>query len=560
MSVNTILTPITLWKDFDDSLPLDEETLSEREEGGAVVRDLYFYGRQTKTGRVKIYAQYYSPAGKEEFPAVMILFEAGMPFDTAFVLPLIERGYGALCVDYCGDCGGERYTLYPEDIDYANFSRAGRAIEYAEPTARETSWYEWAGVARYAARFLSQRKEVTRFGAIGLRTGGEVLFKVAPYASFSCFVSVCAAGWLAYRGIGKFDDARKVFNEERHHFIAGVDSQSYAPYAKCPVLLISAVNDKKYNYDRTYDTFNQINPDVEKAILFSAHGNGLVGMHSLENLMLFLDRFLKGRTVFISAPIGFSAGEDEEGNFVIKAEFDPAGEIVEYGYFFTEKIAAFKSRDWTCVAGDTEALSDGNKAVMPLSVYTGCKKVLVYVFARYSNGFSVTSKIQEISVGKEYRNSVPRTRAIYSSEEGLNGFTGLRSRLESVADCFAAGGRDVWLAAGYGGIKGITSRSGIVSYRVSEPRYAAPEGASFAFDVYCKEDARLSVSFFINEDEEAGYSVSVKVAGGGKWKRIVLEEEDFKAETGAPFKDFSLAVSVLFYSEQEVLVNNVAWL
>ena len=71
-----ILTPVTLWKDFDATLPLNEETISEREEDGIVFRDVYFYGRQTEKGRVKIYAQYVFPAGEEEFPAVMILFEA----------------------------------------------------------------------------------------------------------------------------------------------------------------------------------------------------------------------------------------------------------------------------------------------------------------------------------------------------------------------------------------------------------------------------------------------------------------------------------------------------
>ena len=32
---NMILTPVTLWKDFDATLPLNEETISEREEDGA---------------------------------------------------------------------------------------------------------------------------------------------------------------------------------------------------------------------------------------------------------------------------------------------------------------------------------------------------------------------------------------------------------------------------------------------------------------------------------------------------------------------------------------------
>lgn len=557
---NAILTPVTLWKDFDETLPLEDETLSEREEDGICLREVAFSGRRTAEGRVRIYAQYFFPAGKEEFPAFLVLFEAGLPFDAVFVKRFVEQGYGVLCVDYCGENGTEKHTVYPKDVDYANYVRAGRAMEYAEPSAKETSWYEWAGVARYAARYLRERKEVTRYGAIGLRTGGEVLFKITPYAQLSCFISVCAAGWLAYRGIDKFAEGeKKVFDEERHRFIAGIDSQSYAPHAQCPVLLISALNDKKYNYDRVYDTFNQINPAVGKAILFSAHGNGLVGEHSLENIRLFLDKYLKERSVYVSAPVNFSVFEDEAGNLSVDLSFDPMGELVEYGYFFTEKTAAYKARDWTRVMGRAEDLHE-NRAVMPLDVYAGTEKVLLYTFARYSNGFSVTSKIQEATIAKEYRNSLPASRVIYSCSDGINGFFEPRRVAQTVADCFAQGSGNVRLAAGYGGIKGITARSGIVSYRVSEPRYRAPEGASFAFDAYCAEDARITVTFYADEEEETGYSCRVRVAGGGKWKNFVLDPVDFKSPQGASLPGFRGTVSVVFLLENGALVNNVIWL
>ena len=119
-----ILTPVTLWKDFDITLPLCEEVIAEYTDGNAVYRELYFKGRQTKNGRVKIYAKYAFPCGAEEFPAVMILFEAGFPFDETYVKRYLSAGYGVLCVDYCGENGTDRHTVYPEDVDYANYVRA----------------------------------------------------------------------------------------------------------------------------------------------------------------------------------------------------------------------------------------------------------------------------------------------------------------------------------------------------------------------------------------------------------------------------------------------------
>ncbi len=555
-----ILTPVTLWKDFDESLPLMEQVVSERRERGVVFRDVNFYGRDTGMGRVKIFARYVFPAEAVKFPAVMILFEAGLPFDESFIMRFVEAGYGVLAVDYCGERPESLYTVYPARVDYANFVRAGRRLDHCDDTAKETSWYEWAAVARYAVKYLRSKEEVSSVGAIGLRTGGEVLFKIAPYSSLDCMVSVCAAGWLAYRGIEKFGGEKQPeFDEERHRFIAGVDSQSYAPHIGCPVLLLSAINDKAYNYDRVYDTFSQIAPSVEKAILYSAHGNGLLGSHSLKDIDLFLAKHLRKRNVFVSRPIEFGVEENGAGELVIRGKFDPAGEIKEFGIFYTENVAAFKTRDWTRVLGSHDDLH-GNEGLVPLPLFSGSREALVYAFVNYANDFSVTSKISEIHVTKEYANSKRKSRILYAEEDGRNGFTSFRRRARAVADCFAEDPVAAKILPGYGGIKGIAVGSGIISYRVGEPRFRPPEGVSFRFDAWSKSNTRLKVIFFRDEEELAGFGCEVPIAGGGKWKGILLDPSDFKSETGLPLGSFEGIVSVVFLSEDETLINNVIWI
>lgn len=558
---NTILTPITLWRDFDESLPLNEEIISETESDGVVYKELYLLGRQTDYGRVKIYAKYYTPTDAETYPAVMVLFEAGFPADYTFVHHLIDCGYAVLCVDYCGDMGEGRHTIYPRDIDYANFIRAGRAMHYADNTAKETSWYEWAAVARYAVRYLKEKKEVTQTGAIGLRTGGEILWKIAPYASLSCMISVCAAGWLAFRDIEKFSDGKKiVFDEERHRFIAGIDSQSYAPHVKCPVLLLSAINDKKSNYDRVYDTFQQINPEVEKAFLYSAHGNGLIGSHSIANIDLFLDKYLKRRSVYLSKPVKSSVFADEENNLKVKIEYDTAGEPEDYGVFYTEKLSSYMARSWTCILGKAKDLR-GDFVTLPLDIFIGSEKALIYTFVRYSNGFSVTSKIQEISLNHPYKNSCMKSRILYSAEQGIEGFSVFRKRAEAIADCFTDSLHNkAELGYGFGGIPGISCKIGLVSYRVSEPRFEPPYGAAFKFDAYSATDTTLNVIFYTDMEEEEEYSCTFHVSGSGKWKKFVCESNDFKSKTGNALSDFSSAVSVVFLSEDDVLLNHILWL
>lgn len=558
---NTFLTPVTLWKDFDDTLPLEVMTLSERNEDGIIQRDIRFLGRRAGVRRVNIYAKYVFPEKAGRFPAIMVFFEAGNPFDEVFVKRFVRRGYGVLCVDYCGDNGTDLHTVYPPAVDYANYVRAGTHLNKAEPTARETSWYEWAGVARYAAKFLATREEVTKYGAIGLRTGGEIIFKIAPYVKLGCMISVCAAGWLAYRGREKFTGEKQVFDEEHHRFIAGLDSQSYAPYINCPVLLLSAVNDTKHDYDRVYDTFQQLNPAIQKSFLYSSHGNGLIGSHSIADIDLFLDKYLKDMSVFVSDTVDLAVEENDCGDLVAKVTFDKDAELKECGIFFTEQISGAHARDWTRVLGSLNEVKD-NSVVIPLSIYEKSSRALVYAFANYSNNFSVTSKIQEVVITKPYRNACLKSRIIYSAErDSLNGVSGFRRRARSIASCFAdSTGVDAKLLPGYGGLLGATAEAGLVSYRVNEPRYAAPDGASLRLDAYCKEDAHLKVIFYFDGNEEKAFATEVWLEGGGKWKSFCFDASDFKSQTGEHIENFRNAVSLVFIGDKEVLINNILWI
>ena len=56
--MSNILTPVSLWKNFDDTLPVQAEITGESTEDGIKTQYLSFYGRETGAGRVKIYAAF----------------------------------------------------------------------------------------------------------------------------------------------------------------------------------------------------------------------------------------------------------------------------------------------------------------------------------------------------------------------------------------------------------------------------------------------------------------------------------------------------------------------
>ena len=80
---NKILTPVTLWNDFDDSLPLNAEVKKEYAKEKAQFRILGFSGRAVGSERVRISALYAFPKGNANCPSLLVLPDADKTFDEA---------------------------------------------------------------------------------------------------------------------------------------------------------------------------------------------------------------------------------------------------------------------------------------------------------------------------------------------------------------------------------------------------------------------------------------------------------------------------------------------
>ncbi|MDE5789186.1 MAG: hypothetical protein K2H78_02090, partial [Clostridia bacterium] len=326
--MSNILTPITLWKKFNDRLEVMPVTLGERVDDGIKFEYLNFSGRDTGMGRVTIYGVL---ATKEVNPAhecVLILRDSYDDIDEGLLAYFVKCGYSALCVDYGGERDGvERYTQYPSNVGYANVVKCGRYKDYVDFSAEQTCWYEWVAVGIYARKFLIERFSTQNIGLVGIRDGGEIAWKLAYAARFSCAVTISACGWKAYKGLEKCKGQEPEFDEERYRFVAGIDSQAYAPYIKCPMLMLCTTNDPAFDYDRAYDTFCRINPDFARSssIAYSINCGSRIDVRSTSDMFMFLDGYVKNRHVFMPKPAEVSVFADEEGNLVAKVSSDSLG-------------------------------------------------------------------------------------------------------------------------------------------------------------------------------------------------------------------------------------------
>ena len=565
-----IVSAISLWKKFNTKTPLGASEWGAREEDGVHTHHVTYSGHKVQDGNVRIYARYGRPSGTDKKPAILLLPDIGKAPDLELMNYFIEKGYAVLMPDYSGkmstDGTGVMRTIYPESLDYGNYERARGLHDMVGLEADQTSWFEWTYVALYSIEYLKSRADVGNIGVVGVRFGGELAWHVMLSPDVKCGIPVNAAGWHSFLHIGKFgDNIAHNLSDDRHRYIAAVESQSYAPYVKCPVLMLCALRDADFDCDRAYDTYSRIGNDDGNALVYSPDTGACIGPNALVDMNLFLEKNLKGREIYIPDTLNVKLEETKDGLEVL-VECDKEGILEEAGVYYAEADVKTKStfREWRCVYKTEGRTVKNGRTGCTLKPFAGATAVFLYAYAKYINGFRVMSKI----VSKRLMNPDPnavKSRRLFSGTE-MDCFGVAQHEDYSIGDIFLEQDALPKVALGYGDIKGAYSIGGVKTYKISSPRYIPAENALLEFDAYSAESQELTVAIEV-ADMETGverYTCPVEVRGGGKWKRIVLKAADFKGESNnMPLRNFNEGSALSFAcsdEEKEFSVTNILWL
>ena len=555
-----ILTPTALWGEFDDSLEVNAVTLREDTQDGIKFESVNFYGRETGEGRVKIYGVFASDINAPSKETVIIFPDSSDGVDTDILKMFVKKGYSALMVDYRGVWeGAEFYTVYPEAINYANTVNCGRFKDFVDESADKTSWYEWVAVGIYARKYAVERTGCEDVAVVGIRDGGEIAWKLAVAKKFSCIVPICAAGWLAYSGISKFETDEKELDSERYRFIAGIDSQAYAPYVQCPVLMLCSTNDVRFDYDRAYDTFSRINPEFlnESIITYSVECNSAIGMKGTDDMFMFLVKYLKHRQIFIPQPAEVTVAVDEEQNLVANVKFDNAGIVEKCGVFYAEDSIDSSVRDWI-LCDETQKISDCERKAY-LNIYEDTSALFVLAYAKYTNGFTIWSKIAVKKISGRFKNTRSKCRVMYTSQNGADGFYIADTRSVAVGGIFFTDSlMTPKVVTKAKGIKGIYSEHGLTTFRLNSPGYAPKGDNVLKVDVFCDETSEITFTLEDSTDGET-YKYS-QVILGGVWQSLILESKLFKTVNGVQLSDYAHNLRLCINCEEKYAINNLMWL
>ncbi len=463
--------------------------------------------------------------------------------------------------------------MYPEAADYANYEVSGAPAYLESESVENSAWMEWAYVALYALEYLKTRSDVSKIGVSGVRLGGEIAWMITLSPDISCAVIVNAAGWRSHLSAPKWGAASAAGEKSQDSgeeadavraFIAGVEAESYAPFVKCPVLMCCAMEDTFFDCDRAYDTFVRLgNPDGS-GIVYSADSGKCIGPYALTDIDLFLERHLKGRHIYIPKPIELTVTESADGNLEMTAKTDEDALVKTLSVYYAEGRSGQVSscRAWQRVKIVAGGEMKDNRFTCGCEPFSGAEYAFAYASAEFVNGFKTVSPV----VGKRLKikgGDCVKERVISAGEK--DGFAVADYRAEALGGIFLEKESMPETIAGYGGITGVYSSAGIRTYRINSPRFVADDGAALKMDLYSKEDTSVKITVETGERGTGGeYSVIVPVAGGGKWKRVVLRAAELKDErTGGSLEDFSKGIAIVIRPENEncpVPVANVLWL
>ena len=565
-----IVSAVALWKKFNLKTPLGASEWGIDEGKWARYSHVSYSGHTVSDGSVRIYATFARPYGEGKKPVILLLPDAGKASDKELINYFVEKGYAVLMPDYSGkmstDTEGTMRTIYPPSLEYGNFEKARGLYHMKGLHADQTTWFEWTYVALYSIEYLKSREDVGNIGVVGIRKGGELAWHTMLSPDVKCGVPVNAAGWRSFLKIAKFgDNIAHNLSDDRHRYIASSEAQSYAPYVKCPVLMLCALRDVKFDCDRAYDTYSRIGTPEGNALAYSLQSGACIGPHGLTDMDLFLEKNLKGREIYIPDTLNIAIKE-ADGGLKIEIECDREGILEETGVYYAEADVKTKStyREWRRIAKiDGRTVKEG-KAECFIKPFAGATAVFAYAYAKYINGFCVMSKITAKRMPTPDASAV-KSRILFTGQE-MDSFSIAEHEEYSIGGIFLEREAEPKQALGYGDIKGAYSVGGIKTYKISSPMYIPEENALLEFDVYSKETQTLKVCVETSDTEKGDekYTCLVDVRGGGKWKRIILRAGDFKGEDyGTPLSNFHEGSALSFDcagEENEFSVTNILWL
>ncbi len=528
------MTPVEVWQECDPcSEPLDYRVVRSEEKEGVIYEKIYFTVKKTEKGEVRAYAVTARSKKKTKLPVVLITPPfSGKEISDELFRDAVQDGYLAVAVDLEGVAEGKkRYTFYPDDLDYCNKARAGRRMYYAEPSARDTVWYNWTYVIRRTLTLIGELEcaESEKIVLVGIDEGCNLAWQsVAMDKRISGCVTVFGCNL----------DGEEEDKEERDCWLSGVDQMSYAPFVTVPMLHVGGTSTKDEIISITERTVEKMKSEAEFYSDF-AFGNGhVLFARQINTIKEFVKKVFAGEKFADTPTFDIETGIDGELKIKINAPGARSAEIW-YSYvddsekMFWKKVDAGR-RNGEIIANFSLALND--------------EKVIIFARANYGK-YSVSSRPKFLNTTHTGA-SVPERRSTRILFDGTQD-----KMLVPVVEGELVYDNTLEVKEGALGLLGVTAGRGGFSY-VLDPEQ--PTGIKVAesmqLELFVPEEFVMTVRFYSGEDV---YSVKKKVKAGSSWQRVHLSSSAFKNADMKKLLSFEEVWKIEIPELRGTLVRNV---
>ncbi|MBO4573551.1 MAG: hypothetical protein J5762_07315 [Clostridia bacterium] len=553
-----LLSPVTLWDGFDASLPLKESKVNEEVYDNIVYSHMYFFGRDTRQGRVRIYGVYArNKSVKKKSPkaGLLIIPDVGKTVDTDIVNVYVKQGYAVLMIDYSGESPDlEHYTKYPECVSYANYLKVGRAMDHCDETAEKTAWYEWVAVARYGISFLRSQFELEKVGVLGIKSGADIGWMVCGTdRRVDCFVPLFGMGWRTYRGVYKYSDKEMAVDDEKLRFLAAVDSHAYVQYVTCPIFYMTATNSADFDCDRAMDTLMRFKGQ-SLYLNLSPRADKVLDLSCKSDIDIFLAKYLLGFKVTMPAlPKINITCKEKYATATVELDFSDLLRPKNVTVYLAEDGENPAFRDWVIMAplkGNEE-----NKKSFGSEMIGNSNFVNVFAVAEYKNGVTVSSLM---TCKKIPKTPSRKLNLVYSSNDKTSSFAASYPEKVALGGLFFEDQKPVIFVEGSNKICGVGSEYGLISYKFNVRKVELNERSLIVMDVNTERYSLLKVTLVLEENGKAtDYDFSIALSGGGIWQHVIIRCCDFKSPKRISIKDYSAVSAMKLESGSLCIFNNI---
>lgn len=565
--------PDGVWRDFDPQAgSLEEQVLREWSEEGIAYKEAYF-SAFVGNARVRVYGIFAVPEGSATYPALLHMHGGGQTVAPHWLKTWTGRGYAILSINCHGAWPGrERYTVYPESLPQGNHRDAGSLLKASEPDLSASSWYIWAAVNRRALTYLESQDQVDaeRMGIFGISMGGTSVWHVAIDDRVKAACAIYGVGWNDHALFAeKFNEcgSRPEPSSAQRVWNAGMAPQAYPPYIRCPLLFLNASNDQHGNLDYVFDTMERMREGVPWRVAITPHFRHHIAQGEGNNLLLWMDTWLKGAATIWPHTPGTALKIGEDGIPRIKLDVDQSELIERIEVYYNIGNSEPKSRFWR----SAEPFGCGRSWSAQLPTPDAGLNIVAFANVYYANGVALIGSLVAgvpARIGAARASEQP-SLCIYDGSLGYYGWT-----TESPGtDPSPAIPVPLVLKRGPDGLAGIAPDNRcrkLLTYKIGDPKWRGPDGARLRFKVYSEEPQEIAIKAAdqVVSHQAREYIAPVALKGGMDWELVELGLGQFREIDGvatlAHWRD-QVALWVLpgdgkAFVDAELVCTDFAWI